>query len=84
VTVNQAIYLPDINKNLNKWIIENETENTYKIYADYDKRFVTEVYKSLTYWFEGKLYSSEIRSPFSTIVPDRYGKCEYCWIVLDY
>lgn len=76
----QSILIKDINGNLNKWNIYEETENTYKICADCDKRFITEIYKCTTDYIDGILYSGEIKNPFSKM--KRYCKAEFCEFIL--
>jgi len=76
----QSVLVKDTNGNLNKWNIYEETEFTYKICADCDKRFITEIYKSDTDYINGAFYAREIINPFSKM--KRYCKAEFCEILL--
>jgi hypothetical protein len=62
--------------NINDWTIYAETADTYKICADSDKRFLTEVYKCTTGYIDGVLYSVEIKNIVSTM-PERYFRTEF-------
>ena len=82
IRMNQKkIKVKDRNGNFNNWIIYGETGITYKICAECDKSFITEIYKHTTNSIDGVLYSTEIKSPFS-LLPEWYAKAEYCEIRL--
>lgn len=76
----QYIQLRDNQGTLHKWLIEEETENTYKIFCN---GFISEIYKKNTYWTDEGLHSLEIRNPFRTLENRKYAKAEFCEIKLN-
>lgn len=56
--MDQFIVIKDKHDNFNSWTIEEETENTYKIFS---KGYITEIYKNKCYRVDGTLYSYEVR-----------------------
>jgi hypothetical protein len=72
----RKIKVKDKYNKFNDWSIYGETENTYRICADCDKRFIAEIYKSTTDYIDGVLYSCEIKNIVSTM-PENYMKAEY-------
>lgn len=78
----QYIKIKDNKNILNKWLIEEETNNTYKIFLN---GFISEINKKNTYMKDNILYTSEIRNAYTTMINgkgQRYAKAEYreLWI----
>lgn len=78
----QYIKIKDIRGRLNKWLIEEETQNTYKISC---KGFISEINKKNTYidfkdFNNDILCTSDIRNAYNGF-PDRtYSKASFCEI----
>ena len=77
--IKKIIKVKDRDGNLNNWIIYGETKDSYKICAECDKRFITEIYKCATDYINSDLYSGEIKNPFS-LMDERYMRAEFCEI----
>lgn len=74
----QYILIQDKNKNIHKWNVYGESELSYKICAECDKRFITEVYKKNVYYdvVDEDFYCSEIKNPFP-FIDEKYLKAEF-------
>jgi hypothetical protein len=67
-SLNQHVYIKDQSGKLNKWIIEDENDITYKVFYDCH---ITEVYKNKCYIQQNKLYSTEVRAIYEDdMLPD--------------
>jgi hypothetical protein len=78
------VKVPDRNGNYNNWTIYGETKYTYKIYAECNRSYISELYKSDLYIDENDnwcLYTDIVKHPFS-LMPNVV-KAEFCWIKLD-
>jgi hypothetical protein len=82
----KKVKIYDNTGNINIWIIYGETEYTYKVYAECDRSYITEIHKSKVQYFEDdfyyEIYCTEIKNPFS-LLPEWYAKAEFCEIKLD-
>jgi hypothetical protein len=74
--IQKIIKVRDKNDDYHNWIVYEETEHTYKIYAECDKGYITEIYKCTTDYIDGVLYSCEIKNPFP-LLPKEYMKAEF-------
>lgn len=76
-----TIKVKDRNGNYNNWIAYETTENTIKVYAECDKRYITEldINKLHIGFYDNKIYSDEVKNPFS-LMDERYMKTEFCEI----
>jgi hypothetical protein len=54
------IKVKDRNGDFNNWIICGETDSTYKIQAECDRGYISEVYKCTADYIDGVLYSCGI------------------------
>ena len=77
--IKKIIKVKDRDGNFNNWIIYGETKDSYKICAECDKRFITEIYKCAIDYINGDLYSGEIKNTFS-LMDERYMRAEFCEI----
>lgn len=77
-----TIMIKDKKDKWHKWITYGETDFSYKIYADENKKFITEIYKKLVHNLWGIYYSDEIRNPFDTLEAPNRCKAEFCEIWL--
>ncbi|MDD4778978.1 MAG: hypothetical protein PHT02_00045 [Tissierellia bacterium] len=86
----KIIKVKDNNGKYNNWIIYGETKDSFKIYADCDKSYITEIYKTSVFRgsiknvngeYEYHFISVEIKNPF-LLMPEWYGKAEFCEIRL--
>lgn len=78
-----TIMIRDRKNKWHKWIVYGETDSSYKVYADENKKFITEIYKNLVCEFLGAYYSGEIRNPFDTLEAPNRCKAEFCEIWLE-
>lgn len=81
----QYIQIKDRNGLLNKWLIEEETENTYKIMYN---GFISEILKRNTYkdFKNDILVTSDIRNAYTRFKLSngkKYTKAEYCELWLE-
>lgn len=78
-----TIMIRDKSNKWHKWIVYGETDSSLKVYADEDKKFITEIYKNLVYKIWEVYYSNEIRNPFDTLEKPNRCKAEFCEIWLE-
>jgi hypothetical protein len=76
----QHIQIRDIKGLIHKWLIEEETKDSYKIFCN---GFISIINKKHTYMKDGLLYTSDIRNPWCTLENKKYMKAEYCEIWKD-
>ncbi len=76
----QYIHIKDIKGIIHKWLIEEETKDSYKIFCN---GFITEIKKQCTYMKDNKMYTSRVINPYSTLENIKYAKGAFCEIWLD-
>jgi hypothetical protein len=80
MTTGQYINIKDNKGIIHKWLIEEETENTYKIFCN---GFVSEINKKNTYIKDDQLCASDIKDAHRTFDNKRYAKAEFSEIWLE-
>lgn len=81
--VKKYIHIKDNKGAVNKWLIEKETINSYKIFFN---GFISEINKLKTFYIDDDLYTLDIRNAYTTLFKangKKYSKATFCEIELE-